>query len=162
VDSSVCSQRVDFISSNLVNFGWIRAPRLPYHPDSTDAFKHGNRNILVVPVSAIVIPFVSGILYTFGLAFTKIVFRLLYQESLRNGKPIVYLMHSTEFAPKRFEREKKYPILVEGFGFRRSKWLFEQDIEKRYTDHEKLFSYIKSFAQVQFMTMNDYYRAYHQ
>ena len=161
VDSSVCSQRVDFISSNLINFGWIRAPRLPYHPDKKDAYKRGSQNILVIPVSAILIPFVSGTLFTFGLKFTQSLFRLLYQESLSNGKPIVYLMHSTEFAPKRFKREKNYPVLVEGFSFRRSKWLFEHDIEKRYTNHDKLFSYIQSFEKIQFMTMREYNDTYH-
>ena len=31
-DSSVCSQRIDFLSSNLINLGWLVAPRSPYHP----------------------------------------------------------------------------------------------------------------------------------
>jgi hypothetical protein len=41
-DSSVCSQRVDFISSNLINGGWLSAPRQPYHPHRDNAFKRGD------------------------------------------------------------------------------------------------------------------------
>lgn len=38
-DSSVCSQRIDFISSNLINPGWLVAPRKPYRPHPMNAFK---------------------------------------------------------------------------------------------------------------------------
>jgi hypothetical protein len=37
-DCSVASQRVDFLSSNLVNVNWILAPRLPYRPSHRSAF----------------------------------------------------------------------------------------------------------------------------
>ncbi len=156
VDSSVCSQRIDFFSSNLINTKWIFAPRLPYHPNNDNAFKRGNRSIWVVPVSAMMLPFVSGTLYTFGLKFTMQMFHYLYSESLRTGKPIVYLLHPVEFASKTKQRDKRYSLLVEGFRFRRSKLIFEQDIQKRFLNHQQLFAYINSFRNIHFMTMQDY------
>jgi len=155
-DASVCSQRLDLLSSNLINTKWIFAPRLPYHPHHQNAFRRGERNLWVVPVSAIVLPFVSGMLYTFGLTFTKLMFRLLYKEARQTGKPIVYLLHPVEFAPKTVRREKRYPLLVEGFRFRRSPLIFEQDIERRHAAHEALFSYMNSFEHIRYRTMLDY------
>ena len=96
-DSTVCSQRFDLISSNLVHTGWLRAPRRPYHPSGNDAYRRGDLSILEVPVSALAIPFISSTLYVFGLSFMKMVFRALYMESRRTGKPIVYLFHPYEF-----------------------------------------------------------------
>jgi peptidoglycan/xylan/chitin deacetylase (PgdA/CDA1 family) len=156
VDSSVCSQRIDFFSSNLINTKWIFAPRLPYHPHNGNAFKRGNRSIWVVPVSAIMLPFVSGTLYTFGIKFTMQMFNYLYSESRKTGKPIVYLLHPVEFAHKTKQRSNRYSLLVEGFQFRRSKLIFEQDIQKRYTNHQELFNHMKSFGDVHFMTMREY------
>ena len=96
-DSSVCSQRLDFVSSNLVNPGWLWAPRLPYHPSDRSPYRRGSLKILEVPVSAILIPFVSTTLRIFGVAFMKLLFTLLYWESRLTGKPIVYLVHPHEF-----------------------------------------------------------------
>ena len=40
-DSSVCSQRMDLLSSNLINFGWLIAPRRPYHPHQSERVQAG-------------------------------------------------------------------------------------------------------------------------
>lgn len=48
-DCSVASQRVDFVSSNLINVSWIFAPRLPYRPSRRSAFRKGDQDICVVP-----------------------------------------------------------------------------------------------------------------
>jgi len=156
VDSSVCSQRLDFLSSNLINFKWIFAPRLPYHPSLKSAFRRGNRHITVIPVSAIGLPFLSGVLYTFGLSFTKSLFNLLYQESKMNGKPIVYLLHPAEFAEKNSKSRAKYSLKVEGVKFRRNAHIFENDIKKRYTLHQELFTYIAGKPGIKFLTMYEY------
>lgn len=52
-DSSIASQRLDFVSSNLINLGWLYASRLPYHPARHNPFKVGDRNLWVVPISAL-------------------------------------------------------------------------------------------------------------
>ena len=58
----------------------------------------GNLPILEIPVSAIAVPFISSALYVLGVGFMKMVFRALYLEARRTGKPIVYLFHPYEFA----------------------------------------------------------------
>ena len=156
VDSSVCSQRMDIFSSNLINTNWLFAPRIPYHPHIQNAFKRGDRSLWVVPISALILPFVSGTLYTFGLRFAEKMFDCLYRESLRTGKPIVYLLHPAEFAPKIRQRDINYPIFVEGFRFRRSKLIFETNIEKRYVLNKKLFHRMNTYPNVKFLTMKDY------
>jgi len=160
-DSSVCSQRVDFVSSNLINAGWIFAPRFPYHPHEASPYKRGDRKLWVVPLSAIVLPFVSGIAYTLGYNYSKALFDLLYRESIRTGKPIVYLFHPVEFAPNTEKVEKRFSfknIAVEGFRFRRSSWLFEQDEKKKYEQNRALFAYMSSFPDVRLMTVREYVR----
>ena len=152
VDSSVCSQRMDLISSNHINPGWLFAPRLPYRPSDKSAFKRGERNLVVVPVSALILPFISGVLYTLGTTLMKRLFDTLYFESKQNGKPIVYLMHPVEFA---HHNNSKQRIAMKGLSFRR-KLKLKIDEYKRYTYSKTLFEYISSFQDVQFMTMSSY------
>jgi peptidoglycan/xylan/chitin deacetylase (PgdA/CDA1 family) len=157
-DCSVSSQRIDFISSNFVNLGWIVAPRLPYHPSDRSPFRRGKRNIWVVPVSALVLPFVSTALYTFRLKCMKYFFEILYSESLRNGKPIVYLAHPFEFAPwsMRLRRGRSFlgGARIHGLGVRRA--FCERDGRRRYELCKGLFTYMGAHPAVQFMTVSDF------
>lgn len=157
-DCSVCSQRIDFISSNFIKPGWIFAPRLPYHPSENNAFKKGNRRILVVPISAIILPFISGSLYIFGLGFMKMLFDILYRESRKTGKPIVYLMHPTEFATetkKIVYRKSVADIKARGFYFRRRLKLRKNENER--LQHTKcLFDHMRKYTDIKFITVNQY------
>jgi peptidoglycan-N-acetylglucosamine deacetylase len=96
-DFSVCSQRFDIFNSKGGNIGWLLAPRLPYRSSERSPFKKGNLPIWNIPLSCIGLPFISGLLYLFGMKFMKKIFRLLLKESLKTQKPIVYLFHSYEF-----------------------------------------------------------------
>ena len=157
-DTSVCSQRIDFISSNLINMKWIFAPRMPYHPDVKNAFKRGRRKLMVVPVSALGLPFISGSLYVFGLEFMKRFFKLLYCESRKTGKPIVYLMHPAEFAPETRRvhyRTSVKDIKARGFYFRRKLKLNRSADERMHLTHAFL-SYIREFPDVEFMRIDGY------
>lgn len=162
VDSSVCSQRLDLVSSNLINKGWLLAPRQPYHPHHTDPFKRGNLPIWEVPVSALVVPFISGALNVFGLRFMKVVFRMLYAESRHTGKPIVYLAHPLEFVSSD-KRRKSRPvrkqlrlayIRTHGFMIRRA--LYRMDGETWFRATRELFAYMCSFPKVVPMTISEY------
>ena len=53
------------------------------------------RQIWEIPILALMLPFITGTLSVFGLGFMKRFFNVLYRESLRTGKPIVYLIHPT-------------------------------------------------------------------
>lgn len=111
-DSSVCSQRCDFFSSNLINFGWIFAERLPYHPSKKSPYKKGNMKILEIPVSALILPFISTTLRIFGITLMKLLFTILYWESYFTKKPIVYLLHPHEFNYKKGDVKFGWKILI--------------------------------------------------
>jgi hypothetical protein len=96
-DFSVCSQRLDFFNSKGGDIRWLFSPRLPYNPSSKSPFKKGNLPLWVIPLSSVGLPFISGILYLFGLRFMKLFFKLLLKEAIKTNKPIVYLFHSYEF-----------------------------------------------------------------
>ena len=158
-DSSVCSQRLDVVSSNLINLGWLRAPRSPYHPHRDSAFRRGNLDILEVPVSALAIPFISSALYVLRLPLMKALFWLLYAEARRSGKPIVYLAHPAEFlsqARRHFEWSYLSLGTLRTHGFRLRKRLFVSDPDVRLDLSRALFSYIATFPGIRFMTMREY------
>ena len=164
-DSTVCSQRIDFVSSNLINPGWIFAPRTSYHPDPTNAFKRGNLPIWEVPVSAMVLPFVSNALNVLGVPSMKLLFKLLYTESKRTGKPIVYLGHPTEFIPPKVPGKRRWhrpsleefsPSYIRTHGFILRKLLYGMDGDTWWRASDELFAYMASFPDVKFMTTGEY------
>jgi hypothetical protein len=158
-DSSVCSQRLDLVSSNLINLGWLVAPRSPYHPHRNSVCKRGDLDILEVPVSALVIPFISSALFVLRLPVMEALFRLLYAEARHKNKPIVYLAHPGDLGPQtsaHFNLSHLSPktLFTHGLILRRS--LFEPDLESRLRLHQALFSYIATFPDIRFMTMREY------
>jgi len=166
-DSTVCSQRLDIVSSNLINKGWLLAPRRPYHPHRTSPFKRGNLPIWEIPVSALVVPFISKALNALGLPATKLLFRLLYAESGRTGKPIVYMSHPTEFVSSwgkgksrltsyLFNRKFFSPLYVRTHGLSARRLLFRMDGETLLNCSRELFAYMASFPRVTFMTISEY------
>ncbi len=171
-DSSVCSQRIDVISSNLINTGWMTAPRRPYRPSAQNAFRAGNIPLWEVPVSAAVLPFISSLMRVTGLSMMKWLARTLVAESRRTGKPVVYLAHPTEFlgrAPENngFKRWRaalnpKYftpkHIRAHGFPVRNLLYVAGGPLLAEYTRH--LFQYVAALPGVTFLTMSDYVTNY--
>ncbi|MBN1449865.1 MAG: polysaccharide deacetylase family protein [Anaerolineales bacterium] len=157
-DSSVCSQRIDFISSNLINMGWVLAPRRPYHPHYENAFRKGNLPIWEVPVSAAIIPFISAVLSILGPSFMKAFFRLLYSEAKLTGKPIVYLGHPAEFTTghqRRYSLKEFSPTYIRTHGLLLRTSLYREK-EAWLEATRQLFGYMASFPDVQFMTVTEY------
>lgn len=103
-DTSVPSTRLSVLSSDMWNFGYLRAPRRPYHPDPRSAFSRGNLSIWEVPVSCYLIPFTVSFLQVFGPAVTARYLASLVAEGRRTGKPIVYMAHPEDFFPSRHVR----------------------------------------------------------
>ncbi len=168
-DSSVCSQRMDLVSSNLVNVDWLTAPRRPYHPHATNVYRRGALPIWQIPISATVLPFISTVMRVAGVAPLKLLFNQLYQEAKLTGKPIVYLAHPTEFLGKREQQwgkrwrsqlQAKYfkpsYIRAHGFNFRRMLYRYRGLDLLEMTKH--FFDYMASFPNVTFMTMTEYTR----
>lgn len=158
-DSSVCSQRLDVISSNLINPGWLLAPRRAYHPHATSPYKRGDSSLWEVPVSAAMIPFISAFLSVLGPTFMKALFRLLYAESCRTGKPVVYLAHPVEFTTgwvKPFTLEQLSPTYIRTHGLLIRKRLYRLSGDSWLQATRELFAYVASFPRIVFMTMSDY------
>ena len=167
VDSSVCSQRIDLISSNWINTGWIFSPRRPYRPDRNSAFKAGDVPIWEIPISALAVPFISSAMKALGLSAMKALFKLLYAEARRTGKPIVYLAHPVEFVGRghkgkkkswKSQTKRKYYTLsyVRAHGLRLRNLLYRMDAKALYNASQELFAYMASFPDVAFMTISEY------
>src|SRR5262245_17811073 len=156
-DSTVCSQRFDLISSNLVHTGWLRAPRRPYHPSGTDAYRSGDLSILEIPISAFGLPFISSALYVLGVSLMKTAFHLLYWEARRTGKPIVYLFHPYEFADE-LKGAKDYRANLKVHGVRLRRHLYRGDAATKLDWNLELWRYMAGFEGVRFMSVSEYVR----
>jgi len=170
-DSSVCSQRIDLVSSNLINTGWILSPRCPYRPHRDNAFKRGDVPIWEIPISAVLLPFISSSLRVLGFPAMKVFFRVLYAESRRTGKPIVYLAHPTEFVARagqgkkrrktHIRREYFAPSYIRAHGLRLRNILYRVEAEPLLHYTQELFAYMASFPGVTFLTISEYTTRYH-
>ncbi len=160
-DSSVCSQRLDFVSSNLVNPGWLLAPRHPYHPHSASAFRRGDLPIWEVPVSALIVPFISSLLKVLGPRYMKVLLKLLYAESRHTGKPIVYLAHPSEFLGSNSRKTRLNvkdfsPSRIRTHGLLARNMLFRLYGQTLFEATRELFAAMVSIPDVAFVTCTEY------
>jgi hypothetical protein len=161
LDSSVCSQRMDLVSSNLINFGWLVAPRRAYHPHSTNPYRPGSLPLWEVPVSAAIIPFISSSLKVFGLQFMKVFAWLLYLEARYTGKPLVYLAHPTEFVLESGNRRAMSladfsPQSIRTHGLLLRNTLFRVTGENLFRATGELLQFLKALPGVTFLTCSEY------
>lgn len=96
-DSSVASQRFDgpMTFGSMKKIGWLYSPRKPYYISYESPFKSGKSDVLEVPISAALFPFIGTTMRVSPL-ITKILQNLLFNESNMTGKPIVFLFHPNE------------------------------------------------------------------
>lgn len=99
-DFSVGSGRLDLLTCSRPDPGWLTAPRRPYHPSRASAFRRGDRPLWVVPLSALALPFVSGVRWLLGRAAMRALHRALLVEAHLSGRPLVYAFHSYELTPR--------------------------------------------------------------
>lgn len=107
IDSSVASQRFDMFLSfgGLKKLNWLTAPRQPYFVSEDSLFKKGSSNLVEVPLSAMMLPYVGTtmrILPTLTAAQRSV----LAAESASTGKPIVFIVHPNEFIDESDEERK--------------------------------------------------------
>jgi hypothetical protein len=104
IDSSVASQRFDMFLSlgSLKKLNWLIAPRKPYFTREDNLWKKGDGDILEIPISAFLMPYIGTTLRIFPF-FSRQLRKALAAESLRTAKPIVFLTHPNEF----IEEEKE-------------------------------------------------------
>jgi peptidoglycan/xylan/chitin deacetylase (PgdA/CDA1 family) len=169
-DSTVCSQRMDLISSNLINTNWLFAPRRPYHPRLDHAYRAGSLPLWQIPVSALLLPFISSAHSVLGAWAMKIFFRVLYTESKITGKPIVYLAHPTEFRNRKGGNKGRFreyvqfryfaPSFIRTHGFRPRNLLYRVNGSDLLNSTRNLFRYMASFSDVAFVTVSEYVGQY--
>lgn len=96
-DSSVCSQRFDgpFTFGSKKKLKWLFAPRKPYMLSYDSVVKSGHSKILEVPISALLAPYI-GTTMRLNHFLTKILQKILFFESVRTAKPVVFLFHPNE------------------------------------------------------------------
>ncbi len=96
-DSSICSQRFDgpLTFGSRKKLKWLFAPRKPYFLSYNSLIRSGNSNILEIPISAVIIPFIGTTMRIFP-KLIRIVQKFIFVESKRTGKPVVFLFHPNE------------------------------------------------------------------
>lgn len=115
-DSSVCSQRFDMMFSfgSWKKLHWLTAPRKAYFTKEDNIFRKGDSQLLEVPVSAWGFPYI-GTFMRIAPGLNRLTRRLLYCETLCNGRQFVFLTHPNEFIDeerddKPIERRASNPI----------------------------------------------------
>jgi len=91
----------------------------------------------------------------------KALFRLLYAESRRTGKPIVYLAHLPScflprVGPPRLTLKQFSPAYIRTHGFLLRKIFYRMSGETWRNATRGLFAYMASFPDVKFMTSSEY------
>jgi len=96
-DSSVCPQRFDgpFSYGFWKKTKWLVAPRKPYFLSYSSTVRRGNSNILEIPISALIFPFI-GTTMRISPTVTRMLQRVLFFESKKTNRPIVFLFHPNE------------------------------------------------------------------
>lgn len=107
IDSSIASQRFDMFMSfgGIKKLNWLTAPRLPYKASNDSLFKRGDGNIIEVPLSACIIPYLSTTMRIFP-NFTALQRKIMAFESRNTGKPIVFDTHPNEFIDESDEERR--------------------------------------------------------
>jgi peptidoglycan-N-acetylglucosamine deacetylase len=104
-DSSVASQRFDLFLSfgGKKKLKWLNAPRLPYFTSEDDLSKKGNSQLMEIPLTAFIFPYVGTTMRLFpGVTFLQQ--KLFNIESARTGKPLVFDIHPNEFIEEHSEK----------------------------------------------------------
>lgn len=97
IDSSIASQRFDMFMSfgSLKKLNRLYAPRKSYFTSMNNLCRKGNSNILEIPISAFIMPYIGTTMRIFPNT-TRLFRYLLKCESGYSGKPIVFLIHPNE------------------------------------------------------------------
>jgi len=160
-DLSMNSQRLGLTSSDVWNVSWMLAPRRPYHPDFQYPWRKGHAKLWEIPLSCILLPYMSNTGLVFGSGFMKAFLRGLLIESRWSGKPIVYMHHPEDLYPWRgclarppFHWRDLIPTWAEGFRFRRL--LFKTDPTRIAAMSEALLHHMCRARGVECSTVPEY------
>ena len=98
VDSSVSSQRLDMMFSfgALKKLHWLTAPRKAYFTQTDNIFRRGDSEVLEAPISAMGFPYI-GTFMRIAPGVNRLTRRMLFWETVCNGRQFVFLTHPNEF-----------------------------------------------------------------
>ncbi len=163
IDSSIASQRFDMFMSfgGFNKLKWLTAPRLPYRTSASSLYHKGEGNIVEIPLSSSIIPYISSTMRIFP-KITSFQHKLLAIESSLTGKPIVFLTHPNEFIDEsNEEREfvKRSKNVISSFlqDSLRSKLKVKNLGVKGIELYEKEINYYEK-KKFKFLTISDYYK----
>ncbi len=107
VDSSVAPQRLDMFMSfgSIKKLNWLIAPRKPYFSKSDNIFKKGDGEILEIPISAFIFPYI-GTFMRISPVINRFTRNILFLETMLNGRPFNFLTHPNEFIDEDLEGGK--------------------------------------------------------
>lgn len=106
IDSSVASQRLDFIFSfgTKHKLNWIFSPRKPYFTSQNNLARKGNSDILEIPVNSIGLPYV-GTFMRISPLLTRCVRYLLHVENKLRQTPVSFIIHPNELIEEEIEND---------------------------------------------------------
>lgn len=161
IDSSIASQRFDFFLSfgSKQKLSFLNAPRLPYRTNRNNIFRRGQSDLVEIPLSATLLPFV-GTTMRMMPKITRLQQRLLHWETEKSGKPAVFLIHPNELIdesnePRVIGRRSKNPISYLLNDLVRAKLKVKNLGPRAVPIYEALIRYYKE-QNYRFATMRDY------
>ncbi len=167
VDSSVSSQRLDMMFSfgALKKLHWLTAPRKAYFTQTDNIFRRGDSEVLEAPISAMGFPYI-GTFMRIAPGVNRLTRRMLFWETLCNGRQFVFLTHPNEFIDEDQEtteiarRGSNYISYLLGDVIRH-KLKVKNLGEKALPIYERELSFFKD-KKFQFLTCKDLYDLKHK
>ena len=128
IDCSVSSQRFDgpFSFGSKTKMNWLTSPRKPYFMDIDDPFKKGDSNILEIPISSLLFPYIGTMMRIKPRLFSLFENMILHEAQI-TGKPAVFIFHPNECINEK--KIENYRIDNSKFGFARE--TFRQKLKMR-------------------------------
>lgn len=167
VDSSVSSQRLDMMFSfgALKKLHWLTAPRKAYFTQTDNIFRRGDSEVLEAPISAMGFPYI-GTFMRIAPGVNRLTRRMLFWETVCNGRQFVFLTHPNEFID---EDQETTEIARRGSSFIsyllgdviRHKLKVKNLGEKALPIYERELSFFKD-KKFQFLTCKDLYDLKHK
>ena len=167
VDSSVSSQRLDMMFSfgALKKLHWLTAPRKAYFTRTDNIFRGGDSEVLEAPISAMGFPYI-GTFMRIAPGVNRLTRRMLFWETVCNGRQFVFLTHPNEFIDEDREtneierRAGNYISYLLG-DVLRHKLKVKNLGEKALPIYERELSFFKD-KKFQFLTCKDLYDLKHK
>ncbi|HOJ04253.1 MAG TPA: polysaccharide deacetylase family protein [Bacteroidota bacterium] len=125
IDSSVSPQRFDFFFStgNEEKMKWLRAERRPYFVSDNNLSKPGNLDLLEIPVSALIMPYIGTTMRMFPL-LSRLLRSMLLTESRYYGTVLTFLFHPNEIVDESGEaKDELYGANKSLISGRLRRWL---------------------------------------